>query len=230
LTYRFLLFDIDDTLLDFKAGEMKSLGEMFTELHIPTSPVLEETYLRINQSLWQQYEKGEISREDIFHRRFVKTFKHMDIDADGLLAERVYHQKLDQQAVVIPRVTETLAALQDYELYIVSNGVEAAQLSRLRKSGLFQYFRDIFVSDTVGTPKPTKAFFTYVAQHIPHFDRHQAMIIGDSLTSDIQGGINAKIDTVWYNPHFTPNRSHIKPTYQLAEINNLTALLLANQD
>lgn len=134
MAYRFLLFDIDDTLLDFKAGEMKSLREMFAELQLPRDPRLEPTYLRINQSLWEAYERGDITREDIFRQRFVKTFKHLQINADGLLAERVYHAKLDQQAVVIPRVTETLAALQDYELYIVSNGIEPVQLDRLRKS------------------------------------------------------------------------------------------------
>lgn len=230
MAYRFLLFDIDDTLLDFKAGEMKSLREMFAELQLPRDPRLEPTYLRINQSLWEAYERGDITREDIFRQRFVKTFKHLQINADGLLAERVYHAKLDQQAVVIPRVTETLAALQDYELYIVSNGIEPVQLDRLRKSGLAHYFRDVFVSDSVGVQKPTKAFFTYTAQHIPGFHHREALIIGDSLTSDIQGGINAHIDTVWYNPHFQPNRSAVRPTYQLNEISDLTALLLANQD
>lgn len=229
MAYRFLLFDIDDTLLDFKAGEMKSLRAMFKELNIPADPRLEDTYLRINQSLWEAYERGDISREDIFQRRFVRTFKHLHIDADGLLAERVYHAKLDTQAVVIPRVTETLAALQDYECYIVSNGIETVQLDRLRKSGLARYFRDVFVSDSVGVQKPMKAFFTYTAHHIPGFRAEEALVIGDSLTSDIQGGVNAKIDTLWYNPHFLPNRSAVTPTYQLNEISDLTALLQANQ-
>ena len=103
MAYRFLLFDIDDTLLDFKAGEMKSLREMFAELQLPRDPRLEPTYLRINQSLWEAYERGDITREDIFRQRFVKTFKHLQINADGLLAERVYETIRRRRSNISPR-------------------------------------------------------------------------------------------------------------------------------
>lgn len=223
--YRYLLFDIDDTLLDFKAGELLSLGQTFEKMNIPYTPQVEATYLATNAKLWQDYESGKILRPQIFKQRFAKTFARLHLDADGEEAERHYRQLLDQQAIILPESAEVLAQLGDYQRYIVSNGIEPVQISRLEESGLIDYFDDIFVSDTVGSPKPTMAFFNYVMQRIPKFDPKQALIIGDSLTSDIQGGINAKIDSVWFNPHFVPNRTTILPTYQISRLTDLLAIV-----
>lgn len=223
--YRNLLFDVDDTLLDFKAGELKSLAKTFAQLGVQYTPAIEARYLTVNTGLWQDYEAGEIPREQIFARRFNQVFQQMHIQADGRQAERVYHKLLAQQAIVGRHVQDTLAALQDYHLFVVSNGVETVQHERLTKAGIIDYFDDIFVSDGVGAPKPTLAFFDYVARHVPHFTPQTALIMGDSLTSDIQGGINAKIDQVWYNPTFVPNRRNLAPTYQLNEFSDLTKIL-----
>lgn len=226
--YRIILFDVDDTLLDFKAGELKSLAKMFARLNLTYSPRIEASYLKINASLWRDYEAGRITRPELFDVRFAKLFRHHHIEADPHLAERTYHHFLDQEAFLLPRVLDTLDALQDYRLFIVSNGIEPVQRERLASSGLIDYFEDIFVSDSVGSPKPTVAFFDYVAKRIPRFDRRETLIMGDSLTSDIQGGINGKIDSIWFNPHFQPNRDHITPTYQLNEFSDLTKLLTLN--
>ena len=226
--YRIILFDVDDTLLDFKAGELKSLAKMFARLNLTYSPRIEASYLKINASLWRDYEAGRITRPELFDVRFAKLFRHHPIEADPHLAERTYHHFLDQEAILLPRVLDTLDALQDDRLFIVRNGIEPVQHERLASSGLIDYFEDIFVSDSVGSPKPTVAFFDYVAKRIPRFDRRETLIMGDSLTSDIQGGINGKIDSIWFNPHFQPNRDHITPTYQLNEFSDLTKLLTLN--
>ncbi|WP_179396002.1 YjjG family noncanonical pyrimidine nucleotidase [Lacticaseibacillus absianus] len=223
--YRTLLFDVDDTLLDFKAGELQSLAKTFALLGLPYTPALEAEYLQLNAKLWERYEAGEIPREQIFATRFTQLFKRHHFDADGLWAEKKYHAMIDQEAILIPHVAETLDALGEYRCYIVSNGIEAVQQQRLTKAGLIDHFADVFVSDVIGAPKPTNAFFAYVAQRIPRFDPATTLIIGDSLTSDIQGGRNAKIDTAWFNPHFLPNRSQIQPTYTLSDFADLARLL-----
>ncbi|MCI1987037.1 MAG: YjjG family noncanonical pyrimidine nucleotidase [Lactobacillus sp.] len=226
--YRNLFFDVDDTLLDFKAGELASLAATFRRQAIPYTPKLEATYLEINAELWQRYERGEIGRDQIFATRMPRLFKRLHLTGDSTAAETFYMQMVNQQAILLPHVIETLAALQDYHLFVVSNGIEKAQLFRLTKSHLIDYFDDIFVSDSVGAPKPTVAFFDYVAKHTPHYEPKTALIVGDSLTSDIQGGKNAHIDTVWFNPKLIPNRGSQQPTYQLSEFSDLTKIAAAN--
>ncbi|KRN23070.1 YjjG family noncanonical pyrimidine nucleotidase [Lacticaseibacillus camelliae] len=223
--YNTILFDVDDTLLDFKAGELICLEQTIKALGIQYTPALEARYLTINAGLWEAFEAGKIPRDQIFTRRFTQLFAELKVDADGLAAEKSYHKRLDQQAIVLPHVPETLEALRDYRLYIVSNGIEPVQHARLTKAKLIDYFADIFVSDVIGAPKPTVAFFDYVTKRIPHFNARQTLIVGDSLTSDVQGGLNAKIDSVWFNPHLLPNRTTITPVYQLSEFSDLTKIV-----
>lgn len=222
--YNTILFDVDDTLLDFKAGELICLKQTIEALGVRYTPAIEARYLTINAGLWVAFEAGRIAREQIFSRRFAQLFAEFKIDASGMAAEKAYHKRLDQQAIVLPHVAETLAALRDYRLYVVSNGIEPVQHTRLTKANLIDYFADIFVSDVIGAPKPTVAFFDYIEKRIPHFDAKRTLIVGDSLTSDIQGGLNAKIDSVWFNPHLLPNRTAITPVYQLSEFSDLTKI------
>ncbi|WP_125705389.1 YjjG family noncanonical pyrimidine nucleotidase [Lacticaseibacillus daqingensis] len=223
--YRTLLFDVDDTLLDFEAGELQSLAKTFALFDLPYTPAVEAAYLQLNARLWECFEAGEIPREQIFSTRFTQVFKQFHYAADGLLAEKKYHAMIDQEAIRMPHVVDTLVALREYRLYIVSNGVETVQQARLQKAGLLDFFQDVFVSDVIGAPKPTVAFFDYVAKRIPRFDPATTLIIGDSLTSDIQGGINAKLDTAWLNPRFVPNRSAVRPTYTLSDLAELPRLI-----
>ncbi|MFD1431319.1 YjjG family noncanonical pyrimidine nucleotidase [Lacticaseibacillus yichunensis] len=222
--YRTILFDVDDTILDFKAGELKCLAQTFHDFDLPYTPVIEQRYLTVNANLWAAYERREIKRSEIFTTRFTKVFAQFHLAADGIQAEKHYHRLLDQEAIIGPRVADTLDALGDYQLYIVSNGIETVQRERLAKAGLQDHFQDIFVSDTIGSPKPTMAFFNYVAARIPRFEPAQTLIVGDSLTSDIQGGRNAHIDSVWFNPGLLPNRTAITPVYQISDFTDLTQI------
>ncbi len=223
--YRNLFFDVDDTLLDFEAGELASLKQTFARQHIAYTPQLEATYLKLNAALWRRYERGEISRQEIFAQRMPQTFTALHLAGDPLVAERDYFKLVNAQAVLLPGVGAMLQRLAPYKLYIVSNGFEAAQRFRLQKSHLIDYFTDIFVSDTIGAPKPTTAFFAHVAAHIPDYDPATSLIIGDSLTSDIQGGHNAHMDTAWFNPRRLPNPGAPKPTYTLTALSDLPKLL-----
>lgn len=225
--YRIILFDVDDTLLDFKAGELKSLAKMFAKLKLTYTPRIEASYLKINANLWRDYEAGRITRPELLMCGLPSYF--------GIIALMLIRTWLNALIItfgprsdLIATCYGNLGCTKDYRLFIVSNGIEPVQRQRLATSGLIDYFEDIFVSDSVGSPKPTVAFFDYVAKRIPRFNRNETLIMGDSLTSDIQGGINGKIDSIWFNPHFQPNRDQITPTYQLNEFSDLTKLLLAN--
>ncbi|WP_225047815.1 YjjG family noncanonical pyrimidine nucleotidase [Lacticaseibacillus kribbianus] len=227
--YQTLLFDVDDTLLDFKAGELASLRQTFAEYGLAYTPAIEADYLRLNAGLWRQYEAGAIPREQIFTSRFTQLFEKYGITIDGIEAEHKYHALLDQQAILLPGVAAVLDRLQGARCYIVSNGIAPVQQARLAKAGIRDRFDALFVSDAIGAPKPTTRFFDFVAAHVPAFDPATTLIIGDSLTSDIQGGLNAHLDSVWYNPHFVPNRTAIRPVYTLNRLADLPTLVAAKR-
>ncbi|WP_125608430.1 YjjG family noncanonical pyrimidine nucleotidase [Lapidilactobacillus bayanensis] len=229
MAYQTLLFDIDDTLLDFGASEDASLALMFDHFGIALTDEIKKRYEVINQNLWRQFERQEIDRQTIFKRRFPELFTefHLATPEISAQAEAVYREGLNHGHQQVPQAQELLARLSkqsDLKLYIVSNGVAKTQNMRLHDSGFARYFQQVFVSETVGHQKPDIRFFEAVEQGIADFDRRQALIIGDSLTSDIQGGINAGIDTVWYNPRQLPFTA-VQPTYQIAELLQLLEVI-----
>lgn len=220
---KFLLFDVDRTLLDFSAAERKGLEKCFRQFQLPFSEELLNWYLKLNHILWTDYEKGLITRESIFDCRFEKTFRHFGLDADGREMERAYRQALSEGDDLMPHALEVVSHLAEtHALYIVTNGLASTQERRLRSSGLAPYFQDFFVSEAIGYQKPMPEYFEYCFQRIPHFRKDAAIIIGDSLSSDIQGGVNAKIDTCWFNPQGAENTTALQPT---CEIRSLTELL-----
>lgn len=229
MAYQTLLFDIDDTLLDFGASEDASLAQMFNHFGFKLTAEIKARYEQINQNLWQQFERREINRETIFQRRFPELFQEFQLaDATaGIEAERVYREGLNHGHQQVPQAQELLqrlSTLPQTELYIVSNGVAQTQNMRLRDSGFAPYFKQFFVSEAVGYQKPDLRFFQTVENNIVNFDSHRALIIGDSLTSDIQGGLNAGIDTVWYNPKHLQTKT-VQPTYQISELLGLLEIV-----
>jgi 2-haloacid dehalogenase len=224
--YTTLLFDVDDTLLDFDAAESLALRLLFEEHHFSLTPEIEKKYKTINKGLWKSFEEGIINRDVVLNTRFSILFKEYGKEVDGTILEKSFRSYLEQGHQLIDGAFDLISDLQNqYDLYIVTNGDSKTQDRRLRDSGLYPLFKDIFVSDVTGFQKPMKGFFDYVIARIPNFKVNQTLIIGDSLSSDIKGGNLAGIDSCWFNPEMKHNNSDIIPTYEIQKLEDLYRIL-----
>ena len=210
--YTTILFDADNTLLDFTAAEEGAIRNTCLLLGVGYTDEVGRLYSAINDSLWKQFEKGEIERADIKIERFRRLIKRLELP---VLAERMaetYIKELSLQAPLIEGAEDMLKKLKtNYDMYIVTNGNAPVQRSRLNKSGILKYFGNVFISEEMGTQKPKKEFFDKVIEQIPEKDRRKICIVGDSMSSDILGGINSGIDTCWFQKY--EKKELVKPTY-----------------
>ena len=227
--YKVLLFDSDDTLLDFKKAEEKALCQAMIESGLPFNTELCKAYSEATKVYWKAFEKGEIEKNEIYIGRFEFFLKNANIDYSAKLLSQKYEELLKKQYDILEGADLTLKALQGkYDMYIVSNGNVNVQLPRLDGSGLRPFFKDVFVSEKVGFQKPQKEFFDCVFSSIGVCDKSEVLIIGDSISSDICGGINAGIDTCLFSAE--PNSSDIKPTYTVLNHKALRKLLLESEE
>ena len=225
MIYKFLLFDLDHTLLDFDTAEDVALSQLLKEEGVEDIQAYKDYYVPMNKALWKDLELKKITKAELINARFAKLFAHFGIEKDGVyLAER-YQFYLSKQGQTFPGVEDLLRKLisQGYELYAATNGITYIQTGRLKQSGISPYFKEIFISEQLHTQKPDAAFYEKIGALIPNFDKDHALMIGDSLSADIQGGNNAGIDTIWYNPHHLENKTLAHPTY---EVDSYQALLL----
>ena len=221
-----LLFDLDETLLDFHKAEEAAIKQTLLQLNIEPTPKNLALYSAINDSLWKLLEQGKRTREQLVIERFALLFAELKEDHSSALAQSIYQDQLSQQAFLLPGARELLEQLQEkYSLYVVSNGTACVQDSRLAKSGIAGYFKAIFISQRIGFHKPQVEFFQSCFSKIPDFHPNQTMIIGDSLTSDMQGGVNAGIYTCWYNPKKLTAPAAIPIDFQIFSLGELPQLL-----
>lgn len=223
---RNVLFDLDDTLFDFHKAEKIALTK--TLVHFGIDPT-EETlaiYSTINAAHWKRLELGEISREEVKVGRYRELFKTIGVECDPVKATAYYESMLAIGHYFMPGVPELLEELYGkYRLYIVSNGTAKVQEGRIGSSGIAKYMDGIFISQVLGANKPDKQFFDICFAEILDFSLSETVIIGDSLSSDIKGGINAGITTVWFNPKGIENDNDIKPDYTIKELSEVPGLL-----
>lgn len=224
--YDTLLFDVDNTLLDFDANEAESFRSMLHHMGEAYSEELYRTYKIMNEELWRSIERGEMTAKEVVNTRFTGLLRLYGREVDGAKWEQTYRFYLNQGIQEIPGVHRILDKLHSrYRMYVITNGLEDTQTSRMKRSGLDQYFITSFISAQVGAEKPSKAFFDYVKTHIDHFNATKTLVIGDSLTSDIKGGNMAGIDTCWFCKEGAECPTDIQPTYRIHQLEDLEKLL-----
>ncbi len=223
MKYEILLFDLDGTLLDFDTSEHMALMKLFAAHGLKAEDRFFDAYAEVNNGLWRAYERGEISMSGLLDTRFRKTMGLFGMDIDGKAWEKEYRGYLGDFAFLIDGADNVLRRLSiNHRIFAVTNGVGDTQINRLRLAGIIDLFEDIFISQLVGAQKPSKEFFDYVEKSISGFDKSRALVIGDSLLTDISGGKNAGIDTCFVNLN---KREHDEtPTYEISELSDLIGI------
>lgn len=196
-----IFLDLDDTLLDFHRAEAIAVAKALRSVGAPADEDVIRRYSQINRQHWQMLEKGLLTREEVLLQRFSCLFKELGISADSAACRDHYEDFLCIGHYFIDGAQEVLEALsRRYRLYLASNGTTKVQEARLKSAGITHYFQRIFLSQQLGVDKPSPEFFCRCAAQIPNYQPERALIVGDSLTSDIQGGRNAGIRTCWFQP------------------------------
>lgn len=222
---RHLLFDLDDTLIDFQKAEKKALPDMFSSYGLPMNQSIRHTYRETITSLWEKLRDGEITRQELQTNRFRDTFLNYGLIVDGETMDREFRQMLGDYVYLIPNAEEVVKHYaQNFKLHIVTNGDVETQSKKIKASGLREYFDHVFISRAVGAAKPEKAFFETVLSTIGATPE-QCTIIGDSLHSDILGGNQMGITTIWHNRHQFINHTEIIPTYEIHALPELYDIL-----
>lgn len=224
MIYKYLLFDLDDTLFDYEEAETTALNKVLRKYAIQPTGKFIETYHKINRKLWSDYEKGIVQKEEILATRFSKTVQKLNLAKDGSAMSKDYQLYLGQGYQLLSGAKNCLDLLKarGYKMYALTNGVERTQLTRLEGSGLNPYFEKVYISEQTGTQKPFKAFYDYVFSNSPEIDRQASIMIGDSLSSDIKGAENTGIDSCWINFKEQSNHTTTKATFT---VENYTQLL-----
>ena len=221
----FLFLDLDDTILDFRKAEYIAIGNTIGEFGVEPTDEVRQLYHRINKWHWEQLELGTMTREEVLVNRFGVLFEKLGKTVDAVACARAYEKNLSQGHWFLPGAEEAVDALsKKYRLFLASNGTASVQKGRMTSANLYRFFETVFVSQEIGHNKPSKAYFDACFATIPGFDKEKAMIVGDSLSSDIKGGINAGIKTVWVNPEHK-DCGDIRPDYEIEALSQLEALL-----
>lgn len=195
--YTTLLFDLDNTLLDFTKAEYLCIRELFKINSLPYDDKAVNLYSEINDRYWKAYERGEIKAEGIYVNRFVTFGQEMGVEVDGEALFAGYSKLLSKCTVKKPYCDEILDYCKDkgYDIAITTNGLAFNQHSRIKLSGIINYISHTFISEELGAQKPEKAFFDRVLSKICEKDKSKVLVIGDSVTSDIKGAVNAGFDS-----------------------------------
>lgn len=196
--------DADETLFDFHRGEKEALNNTLAELGIEWNPIYSETYKEENLKAWRTYERGEITRDEMKVRRFESFFTKAGLKVDTPLEKvnDIYISNLSQCGYLINGADDFLKKLTSIaKVYITTNGLAKTQTNRFKVSGLDKAVHGVFISEIIGYNKPSKEYFEYIFNQLNITDKSKVIILGDSLTSDMQGGKNAGISTCLYDPH-----------------------------
>lgn len=227
MNYEVIIFDADETLFDFKKSEREALKNTILEFDIEYDENYHlNVYKEINTAIWREFEDGIITQEKLKVERFRRLSNRLNFEFDEVEFAKSYMKHLSYASFLFDDSIKLMQNLsKDYRLIIITNGLKDVQDNRIRKSIISRYFEDIVISEEVKLAKPNPKIFEHALNNINHTEKHKVLMVGDSLTSDIQGGINFGIDTCWFNPNKTVNKTGIKPTYKISNLMELKNIL-----
>ena len=221
-----ILFDIDDTLLDFRKSSELSLKEACADFKIPYSEDILITFFETTFELWSRIESGTLSRPELYKVRWNNVFSKLGISFDGILFEKAFRSHLYEKAIPVSGATEILKSLYGrYILCVASNAPFEQQINRLNSSGMLEYISHVFISEKIGYEKPSPLFFDFCIKELSPLSKNEVLIVGDSLNADILGGSSYGIKTCWLDRGFSHNSSSdVKPDFtvtSLSEVENI---------
>ena len=223
-----VFLDLDDTIFDFHACERVAISKTLLCFSVDPDEEIIARYSEYNRLQWEALERGEITREEVLTRRFKLLFESLGMEIDPWQVQAVYENNLSMEHIFMDGAEALLSAFRDsgkYRLYAATNGIAKVQWRRINESGIKEYFEAFFISEEIGANKPSKEFFDACFAKIPDFDIKEAIIIGDSLTSDIRGGKNAGLLTCLFNPKKKVNSTDVIPDYELDSLSWVIPLL-----
>ena len=228
MSYSIALFDADNTLLDFSRSERDALSECLIARGIePTDQILSR-YAEINDLHWKRLEQGLTTRAQLKTDRFSDLFGELGMDLDPTKMADDYIVALSAKSYCMEGAEELISRLAGRcRLFIITNGNASVQNARWNKTSMAPFFEGVFISEEMGVSKPDKLFFDRVSAAVPDFDPRHALVIGDSLSSDIQGGVNAGIDTCWFNRRGASVPDGLPITYTIHSLDEVEHILLS---
>lgn len=226
--YKYLLWDVDGTVLDFSAAESYAIKTLFGKYEIgECTDYMLKLYSEINAKYWQMLERNELTKPQVLTGRFREFFEKINVDTSFAESfNKDYQLTLGDHIEFVKNAKEMLLAEKGkYVIAAVTNGTKVAQEKKLRLSGLDKIFDAIFISEDVGVEKPNTEYFDYVFEKLGITDKREVLLIGDSLTSDMQGGQLVGIDTCWFNPCHKPNNLSIDVTYEIDDLSQIAEII-----
>jgi 2-haloacid dehalogenase len=225
-TYRWLLFDADGTLFDYDKAEKSALANTFDQIGYPFEPQYLPEYRRINSQIWLDFEQGKITQEILKTRRFELLSEAINLPYDPRDFSTKYLANLAKGTYLVDGAKEIIKTLhQKFDLVIITNGLTRVQRPRFKESAIYPYIKEIIISEEIGAAKPDREIFDIAFERMNHPANEEVLIIGDSLTSDIQGGNNYGIDTCWFNPKQKTNEQAITTTFEIQKLDELFDIL-----
>lgn len=226
MRYHTILFDADGTLLDFERSEYDALDDVLTAVGLPTTAENHRIYSAANDEQWKLLEKGLVTRAELRTARFRNFLSRIGAEGSPEAMAELYMKALATKRYLIPEALDICRALAEHcRLYIITNGFAYVQEGRFSQSALAPYFQDVFISEKIGVEKPSPLYFEYVKAHIDDFNASQTLVVGDSLTSDIRGGIDAGLDVCWYNPKNKAKPESLPITHIVSSLSAILNLL-----
>ena len=226
MNYDIIFFDIDDTLFDFTKAEQVAFNKVFDQYHLFNSlKQYKKSYQEISKGLWRDLENGKMNLDELGSERFRKLFLKHELELDAVVFNEDYLGFLGEQTHLVQGAEKVISDLSHKRLAIITNGYTDVQTARINNSPLEGIFEHIIISESTGFQKPHTGIFDYAFDKLQIKDKSTVLMVGDSLTSDIQGGNNYGIDTCWFNPKYKENNTSLKPTYEISKLESLLEII-----